>query len=339
MIIRSKAPFRIGLAGGGSDVSPYSDIYGGAVLNTAISLYAKTTIIPTDDQQITFESIDKHFKFQFESTTTLPLKEEVILQIGVYNHFVKHYTKQPLAFKMITEMDVPTGSGLGTSSTLVVSIIGAFCEWLNISLSPKEIAQKAFEIEREELGMAGGKQDQYAAALGGFNFLLFENQVKDEPLTVSHELINELEFNLILYYNKVKRESAKIIEAQMRNVKEKKTPSIEATHLVKKEAFFMKDELLAGRSSEIGAILNRSWENKKRMADGITNADIDKAYEAAMQAGALGGKISGAGGGGFMLFYTESENRSEVTDALTNLGGEIIHFQFVSQGLESWTIK
>jgi D-glycero-alpha-D-manno-heptose-7-phosphate kinase len=205
MIIRSKAPFRIGLAGGGSDVSPYSDIYGGAVLNAAISLYAKTTIIPTRDNQIIFESVDKHFKFQFDSLASLEIKEEIALQIGVYNHMVKHYSKRPLSFKMITEMDVPTGSGLGTSSTLVVSIIGAFCRWLKINLSPTEIAQKAFQIERIELGMAGGKQDQYAAALGGFNFLEFGEEVSIEHLTIVHELSNELEFNLILYYNKVKR--------------------------------------------------------------------------------------------------------------------------------------
>lgn len=339
MIIRSKAPFRIGLAGGGSDVSPYSDIYGGAVINTTISLYAKTTIIPTEDGKISFETVDKNQKFKFKSAEELEVIESIALQIGVYNHIVATYTQKPLSFKMITEMDVPTGSGLGTSSTLVVSILGAFHEWLGVKLTKAQVAQEAVLIEREQLKMAGGKQDQYASALGGFNFLSFGKDVTIESLEIPAQYVNELEFNLILYYNNVKRESAKIIERQMRNIKDKKPLSIEATHRVKAEAFQMKKQLCAGELKEIGTILNRSWENKKQMAEGITTEEIDLAYKTAMEAGALGGKISGAGGGGFMFFYTESEDRASVAEALTALGGEIIHYHFVSKGLESWTIQ
>jgi D-glycero-alpha-D-manno-heptose-7-phosphate kinase len=173
MIFRSRAPLRLGLAGGGTDVSPYSDLYGGAVLNATISMYAYATIEPRDDGKIVFNSIDRSKRLEFESKEFLEIDGNLDLLKGVYNRIVKDFAKKPLSFELTTYVDAPPGSGLGSSSTLVVAIIGAFAEWLNLPLGEYDIAHLAYEIERKDLGMAGGKQDQYAATFGGFNFIRY----------------------------------------------------------------------------------------------------------------------------------------------------------------------
>ena len=341
MIIRSKAPFRLGLAGGGTDVSPYSDLFGGAILNATVSLFARTTIIPNDSGKITFTNADKSKTFEFNSETELPLNGEIDLQIGVYNRIINDFTKKPLSFEMTTSMDVPTGSGLGTSSTLVVSILGAFVEWLQLPLGEYDIAHLAYDIERIDLGMAGGKQDQYAATFGGVNFMEFlkDDQVIVNPLRTKKSFINELNFDLILYYTKTSRESAKIIEQQIDNVKKSDSRPIEAMHELKNQAFTMKEAFLKSDIQTIGKILHQSWLNKKQMAAGISNNQIDKIYDTALKSGATGGKISGAGGGGFMLLFAEKINRYEVIKAIESFGGEVMNYQFTDKGLDTWTIK
>lgn len=341
MIIRSKAPFRLGLAGGGTDVSPYSDMFGGAILNATVSLFARTTIIPTDTGKIRFTNADKSKTYEFDSASNLELNKEIDLQIGVYNRIVKDFTHKPLSFDMVTSMDVPTGSGLGTSSTLVVSILGAFVEWLELPLGEYDIAHLAYDIERVDLGMAGGKQDQYAATFGGVNFMEFlaNDKVIVNPLRTKKSFINELNFDLILYYTKTSRESAKIIEQQIDNVKKSDSKPIDAMHELKQQAFAMKEAFLKSDVPTIGKILHESWLNKKQMATGISNELIDDIYDAALAAGATGGKISGAGGGGFMMFFADSVNRYKVVEALSKFGGDVMNYQFTNNGLDSWTIK
>mgnify|MGYP002620853950 CR=1 FL=1 len=341
MIIRSKAPFRLGLAGGGTDVSPYSDMFGGAILNATVSLFARTTIIPNDSGKIVFYNADKDERFEYDATEALPLNGKIDLQIGIYNRIVKDFAKKPLSFEMTTSMDVPTGSGLGTSSTLVVSILGAFVEWLQLPLGEYDIAHLAYDIERIDLNMAGGKQDQYAATFGGVNFMEFlaDDKVIVNPLRTKKSFLNEVNFDLILYYTKTSRESAKIIEKQIDNVKKSTSKPIEAMHKLKSQAFSMKEAFLRSDVSTIGKILHQSWLNKKEMAQGISNEFIDEIYNAAMEAGAEGGKISGAGGGGFMMFYAEGVNRYKVIQVLEKFGGDIVNYQFTHKGLDSWTIR
>lgn len=341
MIIRSKAPFRLGLAGGGTDVSPYSDMFGGAILNATVSLFARTTIIPNDTGKIVFYNADKDERFEFDSANELPLNGSIDLQIGIYNRIIKDFTKKPLSFEMTTSMDVPTGSGLGTSSTLVVSILGAFVEWLELPLGEYDIAHLAYDIERIDLNMAGGKQDQYAATFGGVNFMEFlgDDKVIVNPLRTKKSFLNEVNFNLVLYYTKTSRESAKIIEKQIDNVKKSTSKPIGAMHELKSHAFAMKEAFLRSDVPTIGKILHQSWLNKKEMAQGITNEVIDEIYNAAIDAGAEGGKISGAGGGGFMMFYAEGINRYKVIKALEKFGGDIVNYQFTHKGLDSWTIR
>ncbi|MDL2238588.1 dehydrogenase [Bacteroidales bacterium OttesenSCG-928-L14] len=340
MIIRSKAPLRLGLAGGGTDVSPYSDIFGGAILNATINMYASASIEPLDNGKIIFEYPDKYYSEIFDSVTELSVDNYFSLQKGVYNRIVKDFVGKPLSFKLTTHVDAPAGSGLGTSSTLVVAIIGAFVEWLSLPLGEYDIARLAYDIERNDIKMAGGKQDQYAATFGGFNFMEFINDnVIINPLHVKNRFIEELSHNLVLYYTETSRLSSTIIESQMQNVKEKNEKSISAMHELKALALKMKESLLRGNIDDIGKILDISWEQKKRMSDKITNEKLDHIYNIAKQAGATGGKVSGAGGGGFMFFYCPSVTRYKVIEALKNCnGGYEQKYEFTNEGLKTWTV-
>src|SRR6187402_342847 len=305
MIYRSKAPLRIGLAGGGTDVSPYSDLYGGAILNATISLYAYANIEPLDENVIILQALDRKEEERFEWATQLPIHGKLDLLKGVYNSIQREYGLPLTGFRLSTFVDAPAGSGLGTSSTLVVAIIGAFAEMLRLPLGEYDIAHYAYEIERNYLKLAGGKQDQYAATFGGVNFMEFyaDDKVIVNPLRVKEQHLFELENNLVLYYTSTSRESARIIEQQSKNVTSKKEQAVEAMHQLKQQAQMMKEALLMGRLNEFGEILDYGHQQKRKMASGISNSLMEEIYDTARKAGASGGKISGAGGGGFMIFY------------------------------------
>ncbi len=340
MIVRAKAPLRIGLAGGGTDVSPYSDIYGGAILNATVSLYASATIEPLDNGKIILDAVDLGERIELDAAEYLEINGDLDLLKGVYNRVVKDYIKKPLSFRLTTYVDAPKGSGMGTSSTITVAILGAFAEWLKLPLGEYDMAQLAYEIERVDLAMAGGKQDQYAATFGGFNFMEFyaDDKVIVNPLRIRQEYVNELEFNILLYYTGTSRLSAKIIEKQSTNFTDKAAKPIEAAHKLKEQAVMMKEALLTGKIRNIGEILDFGWHHKKQTAVGVTNEMIDEIYEAAKKAGATGGKISGAGGGGFMMFYAPDNSRYKVMDTLEKFGGSIKRFTFTQHGLTSWTL-
>lgn len=340
-MIRSKAPLRIGLAGGGTDVSPYSDTYGGAILNATINLYAYASLEPREDGIIRFVIDSSGNSREFKSAEELiGYEPEFELFAGVYNEVVKRFTKKPLSFTLTSFIDVPQGSGLGTSSTIVVSLLGAFAEWLKLPLGNYDLAHLAYQIERVNLGLAGGKQDQYAATFGGINFIEFlpEDRVIVNPLNVKTEVIHELEMCLLLYFTKTQRHSAQIIQSQVTNLENKDKNTLEAMHSLKKQAMEMKEYLLRGEVNEIGHNLNRGWQSKKKTAGSISNAYIDELYEAAIAAGATGGKISGAGGGGFMFFYCPGVTKNKVARLLEGYGGKVLPFNFTSHGLTTWTI-
>ena len=340
MIYRSKAPLRIGLAGGGTDVSPYCDLYGGAILNATISLYAYATIEPLSVPEIIIEALDRNESVSYDKSDVLPIDGVLDLATGAYNHIVAKYGPVPTGFKLTTVVDAPAGSGLGSSSTLMVAIIGVFAEWLNLPLGEYDIAQMAYDVERVELAMAGGKQDQYAATFGGVNFMEFydNNKVIVNPLRIKPEYLYELENNLLLYFTATSRLSSTIIEAQSQNVKDKNKESIDAMHHLKEQAQMMKEAVLKGNIHEIGGILDYGFRYKKQMAKGISNTSMDEIYEAALKAGATGGKISGAGGGGFMMFYCPGNTRYAVKNALGTFGGELRPYNFTERGLVSWSI-
>lgn len=341
MIYRSKAPLRIGLAGGGTDVSPYCDIYGGAILNASVSLYAYATIIEIDDEKILIEALDRDEAETYNLNSVLPINGKLDILKGVINRIQKDYGYLNRGFRLSTSVDAPAGSGLGTSSTLVVAIIGAFTEMLKLPLGDYDIAHYAFEIERNDLGLSGGRQDQYAAMFGGVNFMEFykDDKVIVNPLRIRPQYMHELENNLLLYFTDTSRESAKIIDEQVSNVNKKNEKSIEAMHQLKEQAKMMKEALLKGKLNEFGEILDYGFKHKKEMAQNISNSRIEDIYSAAKLAGATGGKISGAGGGGFMIFYCPANSKFSVAKSLKKFGGEIKNYSFIKYGLTTWTIS
>jgi D-glycero-alpha-D-manno-heptose-7-phosphate kinase len=341
MIIRSRAPLRLGLAGGGTDVSPYSDIYGGSILNATINRYAYATIIPTNDSKISLYSEDRQETEIAVSGDNLPMTGVLDLLKGVYNRIVKDYAKKALSFELHTFVDAPAGSGLGSSSTLVVAIIGAFAEWLRLPLGEYDISKLAYEIERVDMAMSGGKQDQYAATFGGFNFMEFyaDNKVIVNPLKIKRSNILELENNLVLYYTGSSRISSKIIDSQIKNVQSTNAKPLDAMHQLKEQSILMKEALLVGDIDKIGENLHFGWTQKKKMSSKISNKVIDEIYEAALIAGSTGGKVSGAGGGGFMFFYCPKNTKYEVMRTLKKFGGEVKLFNFVEEGLTTWQLN
>jgi D-glycero-alpha-D-manno-heptose-7-phosphate kinase len=339
MLIRSKAPLRLGLAGGGTDVSPYSDLYGGGILNATINLYAYATIEPTSNHKVVFETADGSKSKTFSTGVEIRPEDIFDIHAGIYNRMLKNFPAKELSFKLITSVDAPQQSGLGTSSTLAVAILGAFVEWLKLPMGEYDIAQMAYDIERSDLGMAGGKQDQYSATFGGINFMEFsKDKVIVNPLRIKDSYLDELSHNLVLYYTDTSRLSSQIILKQQQNVISNDKNAIEAMHQLKKQAIMMKETLLKGNLDEIGKILDFGWKYKKQMALGITNPEIDKIYAAAMQNGATGGKISGAGGGGYMFFYCPGNARYRVIEALKKFGGYIERYEFTSDGLVTRTL-
>ncbi len=340
MIYRSKAPLRIGLAGGGTDVSPYSDLYGGAILNATISLSAYANIEPISEKKIIVEALDRKERQQFEWMPALPVDGTLDLLKGVYNRIYRDYQLPATGFRLSTFVDAPAGSGLGTSSTLVVAIVGAFTEMLKLPLGDYDIAHLAYEIERNDLQLAGGRQDQYAATFGGVNYMEFygKDQVIVNPLRIRPQYMHELENNLVLYFTATSRESAAIIKEQVKNVNNNNEQSIEAMHQLKEQARMMKEALLKGRLDAFGEILDFGFQQKRKMAANISNHVIEEIYEAARKAGATGGKISGAGGGGFMIFYCPGNTNYAVKETLLKFGGEIKQYSFTKYGLTGWSV-
>jgi len=340
MIIRSKAPLRLGLAGGGSDVSPYSDLYGGLILNATINLYVYCTIEETSNGKIEIEATDIGQKLVYSISSTLPITGELDLCKGVYNRLCKDFEIEPQSFKLTTYSDASPGSGLGTSSTMVVAIIKAFAEWKNIPLGEYEIARLAYEIERKDLSLSGGKQDQYAATFGGFNFMEFlqNDYVIVNPLRVKRWIIDELESNIMLYHIGVSRSSAVIIEEQIKNTTRGVNEAVEAMHRIKQSAVDLKKALLFGDIKSFSKIMGQGWEDKKKMASVISNPFIEKVFDIAIKAGASTGKVSGAGGGGFIIFMVEPTKRMQVKRALNKLDGIVMDFQFSEGGTHSWKI-
>ena len=340
MIFRSKAPLRIGLAGGGTDVSPYSDLYGGAILNATISLSAYASIEPLNEPRIIVQALDRNEQQIHELNNSLPIDGTLDLLKGVYNRVNQQFNMPLSGFRLSTFVDAPAGSGLGTSSTLVVAILGAFVEMLKLPLGDYDIAHLAYEIERNDLALAGGRQDQYAATFGGVNFMEFydNDKVIVNPLRIRSHYMHELENNLVLYFTATSRESATIIKEQVKNVNSKNEKSIDAMHQLKEQAKMMKEALLKGKLDEFGEILDFGFQQKRKMAANISNSAIEEIYDAAKKAGATGGKISGAGGGGFMIFYCPGNTSYTVKNELKKFGGDIKNYSFTKYGLSSWSI-
>jgi D-glycero-alpha-D-manno-heptose-7-phosphate kinase len=333
-VIRSKAPLRISFAGGGTDVPPYSDEQGGAVLSTTIDRYAYCTIEPREDNGIRIKSLDLARDENWcADGHYLQYDGNLDLIKAVLNHF-----EVSKGFDMFLHCDAPPGSGLGGSSTVIVSLIGAVSEWLGQPLSQYDLARLAYVLEREELGFAGGMQDQYSAVFGGFNYMEFRGKdVIVTPLRIKSDVLNELHYHMLLCYTGRMRDSANIIQDQQKGYRSGENK--EALDAAKRLAAETKDSLMKGEIHKIGELLHESWEQKKRFTTHITNEHIDNIYKTARANGAVGGKISGAGGGGFMFFICEYDRKHLVAEELQKLGVEVVNFNFDKHGLQTWRYR
>jgi D-glycero-alpha-D-manno-heptose-7-phosphate kinase len=341
MIIRARAPLRLGLAGGGTDVSPFCDIYGGCVLNVTIDRYAYTSIRQTNDKVIRFSAADQNISVNLPVNVRFDLDGELNLHKAVYNEIIATYNNDiPLAIEVVTYCDAPPGSGLGSSSTLVVAMIKAYVEYLNLPLDDYEIAKLAFKIERIDCGLNGGRQDQYSATFGGFNFMEFYDGDRAiiNPLRIKNWIVCELEASLLLCYTGLSRESAKIIDDQSRNMSNAESDFLDSFHRIKNEAIQMKESLLEGNFDGIVNSMKVGWESKKKSAASVSNLYIDEIYNAAINAGARAGKVSGAGGGGFMIFYVEPERRVSVINTLAKFDTQVSNTHFTKTGAQAWKI-
>ncbi len=340
-VVRARAPLRLGLAGGGTDLIGYSSQHGGAVLNATIDRYAFAFIRTRDDGRIAFEACDLGREEVHDGAPLLPASK-LLLHRGVYERMVRDFHGgEPLAISVTTAVDAPMGSGLGSSSALVVALIEAYRTYLDLPLTRYDVAHLAYEIERVDLNLAGGRQDQYSAAFGGINFLEFLSggEVIVNPLRFSEGVVLELESSLAVCFTGQSRESDTIIRQQTSGVSADTAQVMDAMHQLRQDAFDMKSAILLGDIAAVAATLERSWIAKKRTAPGITNARIEALEAMAREAGAIGAKVSGAGGGGFMMFVVPTERRFRLISALNEQGAMASPVKFTERGSETWTLR
>ena len=335
-VIKSKAPLRISFAGGGTDVPPYPDMKGGAVISTTITKYAYVSLRMRNDNEITINSIDYDLLLSIKSISDLRYDGKLDLAKAA----IKAFEMKEYGFDMLISCDSPPGSGLGSSSAVMVAIIGALAKLTGKSLTRYEIADLAYKLERIDLGIKGGLQDQYASAFGGFNFIEFrKSHVIVNPLRISPETLNELHSNLLLFDTGKTRLSAGILDRQIRSVIEKKEDVLESLDRIKEIAIEMKNCLLRGELDRFGELLYEEWLYKRRLDPQISNPMIERLFSIARREGAIGGKLCGAGGGGHLLIYCDLEKRHRVIKALEKAGCKYVAFGFDFQGLQTWEIK
>jgi len=339
MLIRARAPLRISFCGGGTDVPPYCDERGGVVLSGTINRYATATVVP-GGKNFTVRSIDYDQSVSYGVGDPFIYDGQLDLAKGVIDHF-RRDGKLTDGLEVTLHNDAPPGSGLGSSSAITVALVSAIVELLRLPIDDYQIADLAYRIERLEVGIKGGKQDQYATTFGGFNLIEFHpgGTVLVMPLRLRPETVWELEHTLVFAYVGGGHFSDQIIENQVRNYETRRTESIHAMDRLKVLTQDMKRALLVGDLREFGELLHLAWESKRQMAKGISNAKINEVYDGAMQAGALGGKMSGAGGGGFMLFVCDPLRRYAVQEALRKAESQLVNLTFVEPGVRTWTVK
>src|ERR1700728_1165733 len=336
-VIRAKAPLRVSFAGGGTDVPPFPEREGGLVLSATINRYAHGTLRPRVDGKIRVESLDLGMALEYGAEESVDYDGKLDLVKAAIRRVAQ--LEEPRGIDLFLHTAAPPGSGLGASSALIVSLIGLLQDFHKLSLTDYEIAHIAWQVEREDLGLPGGLQDQYAATFGGFNFIEFHaDRVIVNPLRISPDIVNELEHNLLLCYTGTTRRSDRIIEDQTRRFEQGNPEALLALSQQKQFAIDMKNALLRRRLDDFGDLLDCAWQAKKQISTKISNPTIDELYEVAQKTGALGGKITGAGGGGYILFYCCFERKHKVAEAMRSMGAIPTDFAFETHGLQTWRI-
>lgn len=340
--VRCRAPLRLGLGGGGTDLPAYCDRFGGVVLNATIDRYAYAHVRLSDDGRIVFKADDLEKEQSMSCALDFDIREGLPLHRAVYRHMMTAYNGgRAVPLTVTTTIDVPVGSGLGASSALTVAMVQAFATAMRVPLGPYDVAQLAYDIERLQLGLAGGKQDQYAAAFGGFNFTEF---LKDgagvivNPLRLRDSYLAEFECSLVICYSGESRDSARIIEDQVQGVEELDEQKLAAMHSLKEHAIAMKQRLLNGDVRGLADVVNQSWIAKKRSATSVTNGSVERLLDVALSAGAWAGKVSGAGGGGFIMLLVDPEKRYRTIRDLNEAGGSASAVKLTFEGAEAWQV-
>ncbi|CNK84134.1 dehydrogenase [Yersinia alsatica] len=342
-IARSRAPLRLGLAGGGTDISPYCDEYTGYVLNATIDRYTYCTIESSNEKQVTFTANDQNKSVTFNiDEYPFQIDGDLILLKATYNKIIREFNNNvPFPLKMTTFCDSPVGSGLGTSSCLVVAIIKAFEEYLSIGFDDYQIAHLAYEIERIDCRLEGGRQDQYSATFGGFNFIEFynQNEVLVNPLRIRNWIRSELESSLLLHYTGKSRSSAEVISDQVKSFTNKNTNCLDNMHHIKESALHMKESILRGDFDTFVDIMRAAWDMKKNSSAKVSTPEIDNYIERAIKAGALCAKVSGAGGGGFIMYFVPPEYRNNVIKVISDANSWVSNCHFTTEGSQCWTAR
>lgn len=335
-LLRARAPLRVSFAGGGTDVPPYPEEKGGHVLSATINRYAYGTLRTREDRQIGIQSLDLDAVASFALEEARPDGDPLDL---IKAAIQKLATDSPCGFDLFLHSAAPPGSGLGSSSAVVVTLVGLLSDHMRMPLTDYEKARLAYTVEREDLGLKGGTQDQYAAVFGGFNFIEFRGgeDVIVNPLRIPWETVQELEYNLLLCFTGRTRVGDHIIDDQTDRYRSAASSTVDGLEMQKELAIEMKDALLRDNLTEFGELLGRAWTYKKQMSPKISNPHIDELYEEAMKHGAIGGKVTGAGGGGYLLLYCRYDAKHEVRAALAALGAEAVDFQFDHVGLVTWS--
>jgi D-glycero-alpha-D-manno-heptose-7-phosphate kinase len=330
--VRARAPLRVSYAGGGTDVPPYPAQMGGVVLSCTIKSYAYCSITPRDDGKISIAQENQGLKVTYDHLNELQRGGEIEFVKAVASRFA-----QESGFDATLRYDELPGTGLGSSSALCVSLVGAFREWKGNSMTDYDIADMAYQIERKDVGIPGGMQDQYASTFGGFNLIEFKREATIvNPLRISRDILHEMEYNSLLCFTGSTRRSGGILKRQIESYENKNPHVLDALEQMKTLTFEMKDQLLVGNLAEFAKLLNSEWELKKKLDQGISTDAANKLLSAAREAGALGGKLLGAGGGGFLLLYCEPGLQVRVQNALEALGGKTFPIRFDKDGLQTW---
>jgi D-glycero-alpha-D-manno-heptose-7-phosphate kinase len=317
-------------------VPPFPDADGGAVLSATINRYAFASLRPRADRQVTVQSLDYGLSVQFGIDEPVLFDGDLDLAKAAVRRLLD---RQFDGFDLFLHSNAPPGSGLGSSSAMVVALVGLLQDRYRLALTDYEIAETAHQIERADLGIRGGLQDHYAATFGGFNFIEFSaDRVVVNPLRIHPDTVNELEHNLLLVYTGRTRLSDHIIDDQMERYAAGDPASVEGMRLQRTLAKEMKDALLRRRHEDFGRLLDDAWQAKRQLSPKIATPYIDEAYQAAIANGALGGKVTGAGGGGYMVFYCQFDRRHLVAEELIKMGFTVTEVTFDRTGLTTWRL-
>jgi len=330
LIVRS--PVRISFGGGGTDLPSYYERFGGAVLSAAINKHFYTVLEKRSDGKIQIISADLRVVETWEDIAQMDVRGNALeIPLAVLKEFGRD-----VSANLFLASEIPPGTGLGSSASVCVNLTKMLATYTHTAISKYELAERAFHVARCVLGRPVGKQDEYASAFGGLNFISFhpDGTTLVEPLCLESELVRELQSSLLLFFTGSSHNSWTILKEQEELTRKDSSLAVEYLHEIRKLAESMKSALMKGELRDFGLLLHEAWETKKRISSKISTVRINELYETALQSGALGGKITGAGGGGFLLLFCQQGQQQKVRDAMVAQGAKEMGFEFDFQGAQ-----